>query len=508
VLHSSSLAAARLQALSTLDGLHALSPESLGAALGDAHPAVRRHAIRISERLLASSPDLANTCLKLVNDPDLTVRYQLALSLGEWDDPRAAEALGVVSRTAMNDPWMRVATLSSSTRHPLEVLRAVLTSPSSTPGRGELVGGLIATASATASQPEDLGRLLQILAPAAGAKVEGWQITGLLHLQNALDRRKIRTSDFLAANDPAVRQAAEQVKRTFEAAHTMAAEETSDTAVRLAALRLFGRGFNDATRDLPLLAPYLRPNTDAAVQKAALETIARSSSSQAPEILLADWSRQGPATRGAILDTLLSREEWTRAFLTAVAKGTVPADDVNTATRERLAKHANEAIRKEAGQLLPSTHSTARSAAVAQYQVVANLKGDGVKGATVYQTICSLCHAYLGQGHAVGPDVTTFRNKSVQDFLIAILDPNAVVEPRYTAYTVQTKDGRTLYGVISSETATTLILAQPGGVRETILRTDIASLTSSQRSLMPEGLEQSITPQQMADLIAYLKGGG
>jgi putative heme-binding domain-containing protein len=73
---------------------------------------------------------------------------------------------------------------------------------------------------------------------------------------------------------------------------------------------------------------------------------------------------------------------------------------------------------------------------------------------------------------------------------------------------LQTKDGRALYGVIASETATTLVLAQPGGNRETVLRTDIASLTSAERSLMPEGLEQSITPQQMADLIAYLKGGG
>lgn len=504
---SSTLAATRLQALSTLDGLHALPADLLKSALGDAHPAVRRHAVRMSEHLLASSPDLAAICLQHVNDADITVRYQLALSLGEWDDARAATALGTVANTAFDDPWLRTAVLSSSTRHPIEVLNSVLAAPSSS-GRNELIGGLIATASATVAQSEELGRLLKLIAPAEGAKIEDWQITGLLHLQNALDRRQLKVSDFLTANDPSIRQAAEHVKRVFESVHTIASVETSDASVRLAAIRLFGRGFNDPARDLPLLGQFLRPEADAAVKKAALETVARSGSSRAPEILLADWSRQGPAARAAIVDTLLSREGWIRAFLGAIAQGEVPAADVNTATRERLAKHANEAIRNEAAKLLPSTRSTDRATAVAKYQVVANLTGDGVKGAAVYQAICSLCHAYLGQGHAVGPDVTTFRNKSVQDFLIAILDPNAVVEPRYTAYTVQIKDGRTLYGVIASETATTLILVQPGGNRETILRTDITSLTSAERSLMPEGLEQSITPQQMADLIAYLKGGG
>jgi putative membrane-bound dehydrogenase-like protein len=508
LLHSSKIAAARLQALSTLDGLHVLTPALLVSALADEHPAVRRHAIRISEHLFASAQELAAACLKLVSDPDLTVRYQLALSLGEWDDARASEALGVVAKTELNDPWMRTAVLSSCARHPLDVLASVLGSPSSAPGRGELIGGLIATASATAAQTEDLGRLVRIIAPAPGASVEGWQITGLLHLQDALDRRKIKAGDFLTANDPAVRQAAEELKRVYDSTHAMAANDKADGAVRLSALLLFGRGFNDPDRDLSLLAPYLHSAADALLQTAALKTIARSGSARAPEILLADWTKQGPAIRGAILDTLLSREEWIRALLVSVSKGTVRAADVNTATRERLARNANEAIRKEAAQLLPSTRSTNRTAAVVQYQGVANLTGDGVKGAAVYQSICSVCHAYLGQGHAVGPDVTTFRNKSVQDFLIAILDPNAVVEPRYTAYTVQTRDGRTLYGVIASETATTLILAQPGGVRETILRTDIVSLTSAERSLMPEGLEQSITPQQMADLIAYLKGGG
>ncbi len=476
--------AARLQALCALDGLRVLTPEVVRRALTDAHPAVRRHAIRLSE------PNLT-ACTALANDPDFTVRYQLALSLGEWDDPRAAVALGTVAKTAPADPWMRAAVLSSAVRHPLDVL-AVL---GDAPGRGELVGGLIATAAATA---EDLSPLVKVLTAAQGAKPEGWQISGLLHLQDALDRRKAPVTSL---------RGADTLRPLYDAAHQFAADST-DTTAQLAGIRLFARGLNDPAKDLPLLARFIAPDADAAVQKAALDTLTRSRSAEVPGILLAAWAQHGPAMRASIINALLARDEWTLALLSAVEKGGVGPADIPAASRERLTAHASADIRARAAKLLPASRSADRAAVVAKYKVVETLRGDGAKGAAVFKAICSTCHAYLGQGSEVGPSVGTYRTKAVQDFLVAILDPNAVVEPRFTAYTVQLKDGRTLLGVISSETSTSLVLSQPGGTRETILRSDIQSLHGTPQSLMPEGLEQAIPPQDMADLIAFLKGGG
>src|SRR5213075_1851581 len=94
-----------------------------------------------------------------------------------------------------------------------------------------------------------------------------------------------------------------------------------------------------------------------------------------------------------------------------------------------------------------------------------------------------------------------------QDFLVAILDPNAAVEPRFVAYNIETKDGRSLAGVVNAETATTLTLVQSGGTSEKILRGDISQIRASGLSLMPEGLEQNMTPQDLADLISYLNSG-
>jgi putative heme-binding domain-containing protein len=94
--------------------------------------------------------------------------------------------------------------------------------------------------------------------------------------------------------------------------------------------------------------------------------------------------------------------------------------------------------------------------------------------------------------------------KPADQLVTAILDPNQAVEPRYIAYSATTTDGRAFAGVISSETGNSLTLKAPGGVEQTFLRHDLKELASLKRSLMPEGLEQAISPQQMADLLAYL----
>jgi len=71
---------------------------------------------------------------------------------------------------------------------------------------------------------------------------------------------------------------------------------------------------------------------------------------------------------------------------------------------------------------------------------------------------------------------------------------------------VATKDGKTISGILISETVTGLTLKRSGGVQETVLRQNIEEMTSTNRSLMPDGLEQTITPQEMADLLAFLLG--
>jgi putative heme-binding domain-containing protein len=99
-------------------------------------------------------------------------------------------------------------------------------------------------------------------------------------------------------------------------------------------------------------------------------------------------------------------------------------------------------------------------------------------------------------------------NKSGEDLLAAVLDPNREVDPRYVAYVATTLDGRTLSGVIVAETPTSVTLRRADGAEDTVLRANLEGLRSTRMSLMPEGLERSLTRQDVADLFAYLRTAG
>ena len=94
--------------------------------------------------------------------------------------------------------------------------------------------------------------------------------------------------------------------------------------------------------------------------------------------------------------------------------------------------------------------------------------------------------------------------KPIEQLVVGILDPNAAMESRYQSFTAVTMGGREVTGIIVAETPTTLTLRAPNRPDETVLRAELKELTAGGFSLMPEGLENALTPQQLADLIAYI----
>jgi putative membrane-bound dehydrogenase-like protein len=519
---------ARLQALCTVDGLGGLTPDLLEDALADARPELRRHAIRLSEPFLsksAKSPGntlprasqvaaneahpahLAAALLQLVNDPDPTVRYQLALSLGEWADPRAGETLGRLAQVGLEDPWMRAAVLSSARRFPAAILLNVLGASPDSPARKEMINQVLATAVGS-DDPEALGLAMTAIAPAGGKSVESWQLAALGGLLDALSRKGQDLETLASSANPLVRPALARARLAIAQARDVARDEAADPAGRVGAISLLARNRPQLDGDVDLLGELLAGSAPPAVQSAALSALGRTRSPKVPAILLSDWPHRSPALRTRILGALLARDEWIGDLLDAVARGLIAPSEIPPANRQRLLKHKNEALARRAAGLLAAGQSASRAEVMAKYRDAITLTGDPGHGRPVFATNCASCHAIGGAGHAVGPDLTAFRTKSPQDFLVAILDPSAAIEPRFINYQVETKDGRSLSGVVKAETASSLTLVQGGGLEETILRNDIAEIRASNLSLMPEGLEQNMTPQDLADLIAYLKNSG
>ena len=108
---------------------------------------------------------------------------------------------------------------------------------------------------------------------------------------------------------------------------------------------------------------------------------------------------------------------------------------------------------------------------------------------------------------SVGPDLTGVQNQPAEALLFHILVPEAEIYPGYQSYALETKDGRSLTGLLVAETEASVTLRQSLGVEETVSRSNVASLQASPLSLMPQGFEQTMSKQELADLVAFLKRG-
>jgi putative membrane-bound dehydrogenase-like protein len=155
--------------------------------------------------------------------------------------------------------------------------------------------------------------------------------------------------------------------------------------------------------------------------------------------------------------------------------------------------------------VLPKPSTPDRAKVIADYASVVNLKGAAEHGHELFKQQCFICHRLKGEGQEVGPDLAMVADKPADWLLTAIFDPNAAIEDRFKAQTLKLKSGGEMAGLISAETANNVVLKLPGGVELPVLRGDIASQQPSNRSLMPEGMETVLKPQDVADLIAWIR---
>ncbi len=145
-----------------------------------------------------------------------------------------------------------------------------------------------------------------------------------------------------------------------------------------------------------------------------------------------------------------------------------------------------------------------REKVVQQYASVTTLTGDAARGHALFTNVCSACHRLKNEGNEVGPDLGTVVGKPTEQLVEAILDPSRAVEDRYTTQTLILKQGREITGLVLEENANSLTLRGTTGI-EVIMRSDMSKRTSTNKSLMPEGLESLLAPQHIADIIAWLR---
>ncbi len=516
---------ARLHALYALDGLGALKPDLITVALRDSDAHIREHAIRLSERFLAGKSSgpasrgggrepnggldargikQRDTLFKLLEDTHPRVRLQLASTLGdiEADGQVRSGALARLAESVADDSWLAVAILSSAGSRPVDLLSEMLRSGNDVKLERETEADFLEKIGLViGSNKEDLNR------------IELWRLlqkhrtnwVGDLPLVAGLAEGCAQTGRSLRkpwANAPAdlenVASAMEQIARY---ALTVANSDDAPLRFRLPAIRILGQHeLSVGGRDLVCL---LTPPQPSEIQREAARSIARLNDDEVATLALARWAHCTRLVRQQLLAGSTRSQSLGKALLGALEKGAIQLTEVDPATRQALEK--NTELKEHAQRLFRGAVSADREQVVTQFQSAVKMTGDRRHGAEIFARTCLSCHAMQGEGARVGPDLSGIATHSRETLLVDILDPSRQVPPDFVGYILVTTGGETLTGLITAESPASVTLRQPNAADTVIGRSQIKEIRAEGKSLMPEGLEQGMSVQDLADLLSFLR---
>jgi len=441
--------------------------------------------------------------VRLADDPDPAVRQQVAYTLGEWRERLAGETLARVLR-ANEDPLVRAAALSSALPH-AETLIAEL----SASGRGD--DPLLIEIATVTENIRALSSILRAIATPRPHAREGERFSALAMLLEWLQRNNKSLAQLQSADNEEMADALEAADAIFVSARLMVADRAAALDQRVAAVSVLGRGRAWQAEDLELLANLLSAESPIDLQLSAVAALGRIHRAVVPVRILERWSGYGPAVRAAVLQLLTSRPAWTHVLLDRLEADRGMLAQISPAVRTTLTQHMNSGLAQRALKIFGSAIDADRQQIIDQYLAALSItRGEAARGRTVFAQICSGCHQFgeAVPGRAFGPDMASVKDRSAAYLLTHILDPNRAVEDRYVLYTAATHDGRMLAGMVTGESGNSLTLIGVDGSEQSLQRSEIRSLASTGRSLMPDGLEAVIPEQAMADLIAYLAENG
>jgi putative heme-binding domain-containing protein len=293
-------------------------------------------------------------------------------------------------------------------------------------------------------------------------------------------------------------------------------------------LRIAQQKFGDATADqrqrVDALNMLIASNAEHLVQSVAdvipgkqapkdlriavIEALGGVKDAEMAKFLIDNYPTWESDVQPRVIEVLTQRPEWSVELLNAVQAKEIDKGAINLNQLKRVALFKNDELQR----LVAETYGAVRQDQRSDRQGMINFHrdflngtpGDPERGVTAFKKVCGQCHKMYGEGAEVGPDITRNGRNNWEQLLQNVFDPSAVIGPGYQARTLVTVDGRVLTGLPVEESDQRVVLKIQGGKTETIPRDEIEAYAVSEMSMMPEDLEKQLTPQEIADLFAFL----
>lgn len=468
-------------ALSLLSERGQLTDDLLSAALRHPHPDVCTSALRLAGECIAR-PEIARLVSLCARRSDSHVRYHAALALAHAPAADKLPLLAHIAAVQGRDAWTRSA------------IHSALAGPE------EAAAFLKSAALLTDPLPQEMLEPL-------GRRLAGENALGLTESMQALpaawkEGRAAFLTGFLEASGKSVSEEATHWLRELALSPSSVKELPPESKLRAVRLLAF-----DGSPEVTALMESLAISADAAAVAAASALLHPARGAAASRLLTRErWPALTPGVRAVLLPAMAGRAEFTEPLLGAVEAGILPRGLIPPPQRELIIKMAGAAQKERAEKLLGAAVGS-RRAAYEEAKAALDLKPAAASGRAVFLRSCAACHRLGREGVAVGPDLFDIRNQPKETILLHIVIPDYEIAPNFTACLCVTKDGRQITGLLATESTGSITLRMPQGVEEQIPRGQIASLTTAATSLMPAELEKTMTRQELADLIEWLRGG-
>jgi putative heme-binding domain-containing protein len=259
-----------------------------------------------------------------------------------------------------------------------------------------------------------------------------------------------------------------------------------------------------------IAAELLRSRDEAArpLQLAVFAALARADDPSIAGVVLDSYASLAPDSQSAAIELLTRRVVWSKPLLDHIVSERIPKHALNVNQVRKLLSLGDSEISRSVAKLwgtIREGRDPAREQLIRDMRrLLESTPGDSRRGIAVFARLCGQCHKIHGEGQEVGPDITVNGRASYEQLLSNVFDPSLVIGEAYQARTVRTDDGRVVTGLLAEDSEQRVTLKVQGGKLETIAREEVVAMKTSELSLMPEGIEKQLQPQEIADLFAFI----
>ncbi len=283
-----------------------------------------------------------------------------------------------------------------------------------------------------------------------------------------------------------------------------AADASAPEDQRVASIRRLGRAdYDDVSVTLFKL---LAANESEAIRLAVLKTLTQQAEPGSVPPLLKLWNEFPPAINLAALHAITTRQVLAAEFLKQLESGALPLASIDTATRKRFESLPDKQLAKRAQKLFRRAPVLDAKAKFEKFKGALKLKGNPKRGREVFrQRACFNCHRLGGEGVFVGADLFTVKDMPPDKLLLQIVAPNLFFMPNFQLFVAVDEDNELVEGLMAGSNSTTVTLRRAKGDQTVLHKKDLKKLKGIGVSLMPEGLLEQLTDQQIANLLSFIR---